>query len=132
MPWVRFDDQFPIHRKVDGLSDTAFRLHVAAIFWSARNLTDGFLPEEDLDCVCARVRAPGRFAAECVKRGVWHDAREPCESPKCPEPVDNDGWRIHDYLDYQPSKNQVIQDRKAVATRQATWRARRNGVTSPK
>jgi hypothetical protein len=33
MTWVRFDDQFPIHRKMTGLSDAAFRLHVLAIFW---------------------------------------------------------------------------------------------------
>lgn len=71
MPWVRFDDQYPIHRKVAGLSDAAFRLHSAAIFWSARNGTDGFVPQDDLDQVCARVRDPARFAAECVKRGLW-------------------------------------------------------------
>ena len=53
MPWVRFDDQYPIHRKVAGLSDTAFRLHSAAIFWCVRNGTDGFVPEEDLDLVAS-------------------------------------------------------------------------------
>ena len=84
MPEVIFDDQFAIHRSVDGLSDTAFRLHVAAIFWSARNLMDGFVPEEDLDLVCARVRAPSRFAAECVSRGTWHEAPVACGSEKRP------------------------------------------------
>lgn len=71
MPWVLYDDQYPINRKVAGLSDTAFRLHTAAIFWCARNGMDGFVPEEDLDQVCAQVRAPARFAAECVKRELW-------------------------------------------------------------
>ena len=116
MPWVRFDDQFTIHRKVDGLTDAAFRLHVAAVFWSARNLTDGFVPGEDLDLVCARLRAPARFAAECVKRGVWHDARSACPSEKCPGPVDNhDGWVIHDYWDYQPTREKVLADRETKA-----------------
>lgn len=127
MPWVRFDDQFTIHRKVDGLSDAAFRLHASAIFWSARNLTDGFVSREDLDGVTARVRTPARFAAECVRRGVWHDAREPCLSEKCPGPVDEDGWIIHDYWEYQPSKAQVMRDRGASAKRQAKWRASHNG-----
>ena len=45
---LRFDDQFPIHRKVSGLSDAAFRLHVEAIFWCDRNLTDGFIREPRL------------------------------------------------------------------------------------
>ena len=129
MPWVRFDDQFPIHRKAAGLSDAAFRLHVSAIFWSARNLTDGFVPQEDLDDVSARVRTPARFAAECVIRGLWHLADEGCPSEKCPAPVDNSGWVIHDYWDYQPSKEQVLRDREAAARRQKSWRdKKRNAV----
>src|SRR5438445_12129355 len=125
MPWVRFDDQFPIHRKVDGLSDAAYRLHSSAIFWCARNLTDGFVSEEDLDGVTARVRTPARFAAECVKRGVWHTARTECPSKKCPGLVDHDGWVIHDYWDYQPTAAKVRADREAAAQRQQKWRASR-------
>lgn len=135
MPWVRFDDQYSIHRKVDGLSDAAFRLHTSAIFWSARNLTDGFVSREDLDGVSARVRTPERFAAECVRRGVWHEACQPCPSEKCPGPVGEDGWVIHDYWEFQPSKVQVVLDRQAAADRQAKWRAKHNGrsnaVTNP-
>jgi len=130
MPWVRFDDQYSIHRKVDGLSDAAFRLHTSAIFWSARNLTDGFVSEEDLGGVTARVRTPARFAAECVRRGVWHSAREPCDSEKCPAPVDNHGWVIHDYWQYQPKKEQVKRDQAAAARRQAKWRAKHNGSSN--
>src|SRR6266516_3968709 len=123
MPWVRFDDQFTIHRKVDGLSDAAFRLHTSAIFWSARNLTDGFVSREDLDGVSARVRTPGRFAAECVRRGVWHLGDEDCTSAKCPaDGGDGDGWVIHDYWEFQPSKEQVKRDRAHNARRQALFR----------
>ena len=122
MPWVRFDDTFPVHRKVDGLSDAAFRLHVSAIFWCARNLTDGVVPEEDLDLVTARVRTPARFAAELVRRGLW-DKR------------DQGGWIIHDYLDFQPSKDKVLAERRSNADRQAKWRDRHkplsgNGVSN--
>ena len=131
MPWVRFDDQFPIHRKAAGLSDAAFRLHVSAIFWCARNLTDGFVPEEDLDDVCARVRTPARFAAECVQRRAWHHARESCDSDKCTAPVDGDGWVIHDYLVYQFSREQVERDREAAAKRQKRWREARNSRGFP-
>lgn len=135
MPWVRFDDQFPIHRKVDGLSDAAYRLHTSAIFWCARNLTDGFVSREDLDGVTARVRTPERFASECVKRGTWHEAGTPCASEKCPPAPDGEtGWVIHDYWEYQPSKEQVLHDREKAAERQANWRARKggsNGVTAP-
>jgi hypothetical protein len=128
VPWVRFDDQFTIHRKVDGLSDAAFRLHASAIFWSARNLTDGFVSREDLDGVTARVRTPERFAAECKQRGVWHLGDEDCPSEKCPADGggDGDGWIIHDYWEFQPSKVQVVRDREAAARRQKKWREARN------
>ena len=120
-----FDDQFPIHRKVDGLSDAAFRLHASAIFWCARNLTDGFVSSGDLGGVTARVRTPARFAAECVNRGLWHLADEECPSEKCPASVDNgypQGWVIHDYWQYQPTKVKVLKDRQASAQRQRRYR----------
>jgi hypothetical protein len=100
---VRFPDQYPSLREVDGLSDTAFRLAVTSVFWAATNSTDGVVPAEDLGLVCARVRAPERFAAECVRRGAWHDARHDCGSEHCPAPVDVDGWVIHDYWKEQPT-----------------------------
>jgi hypothetical protein len=132
MPWVRFDDQYTIHRKVDGLSDAAFRLHTSAIFWCARNLTDGFVSREDLDGVTARVRTPARFAAECASRGAWHEATAPCASEKCPGPVDGDGWVIHDYWQYQPTKAQVLADREKAAARQEKWRKAKAGYPQDK
>lgn len=107
------DDQYPIHRKVAGLSDAAFRLHSAAIFWCARNGTDGLVPEEDLDQVCGQVRDPARFAAECVDRRTWHPAAYDCPSPDCPGPRDEKGWVIHDYLQYQPTKGETAVKRQA-------------------
>ncbi|WP_157995875.1 hypothetical protein [Thermomonospora amylolytica] len=144
MPWVRFDDQFSVHRKVTGLSDAAFRLHVSAIFWCARNLTDGVVPEEDLEDVCARVRSPKRFVAEMVRRGAWHEIGTECDSEDCPAHPDNavtngvtDGWVIHDYLEFQPSKARVIREREENAARQKKWREQqkrkrqnRNAVTN--
>jgi hypothetical protein len=130
MPWVRFDDQFPIHRKTAGLSDAAFRLHVAAIFWCARNLTDGFVPREDLDDVCARVRTPTRFAGELVVRGLWHLRDEDCPSGKCIAPATGDGWVVHDYLEYQPSADRVREDRADGARRQQEWRDRKRNAVS--
>lgn len=125
MPWVRFDDQFATNRKVTGLSDPAFRYYVSAIFWSARNLTDGFVPEEDLDDVAPRnVKRPDSFVPELVKRSLWHGPDEHCDSPDCPE-IRPDGWTIHDYHAYQPTKGQVIADRAAAAERQRQSRARR-------
>lgn len=121
MVWVKLDDQFPIHRKIAKLSDPAFRLHAAAIAWCARNLTDGVVPADELDDVCAQVRAPERFATELADRkvNVWHAAGYDCPSPNCSAPAHDedgkpiDGWVIHDYLEYQPARSKVLRIKKA-------------------
>jgi len=102
---LKFDDQFPIHRKVSRLSDAAFRLHVEAIFWCARNLTDGFIGQGDLVSV-SRYRRPQGYVAELVNGGLWD--------------VVDDGWQIHDYLDWQDSRDKVLRIREA---RRAAGRA---------
>jgi len=95
---LKFDDQFPIHRKVSGLTDAAFRLHVEAIFWCARNLTDGFIAQDDLASV-SRYRRPEGYVTELVGRGAWD--------------VVEDGWQIHDYLSWQDSRDKVLRVREA-------------------
>lgn len=135
MPWVRFDDQYTIHRKVRGLSDPAFRLHAEAIFWCARNLTDGFVPAADLPDL-ATARRPLKFVPELVSRGNWHEAASVCDSKKCPAHPDHrsdggsEGWLIHDYFEYQPTKTKVLAEREKNAERQAKWRARQQSLES--
>lgn len=107
MPWVRFDDRFPTHRKIRRLSDAAFRLHVSAIHWCSEHLTDGHIPDGELDLV-SDVKAPARVVSELERAGLW-------------EPV-QEGWLIHDFLDYQPSASKVRADREAKKERQEKWR----------
>jgi hypothetical protein len=123
MPWVRFDDQYPIHRKVKPLSDSEMRFHIEAIFWCARNLTDGFVPAEDVSDVSA-VRRPHKVIPCLVARGLLHEAGHVCQSPKCQPSPGGDGWMIHDYLDYQPSKLKVQAGREAKRVRQDRWLAK--------
>lgn len=124
MTWVRFDDQFPIHRKVGGLSDALYRLHTEAIFWCARNTTDGLIRRHELALISVRGK-PAR-AADLVARDMWHDAGDLCAQCRAaladagtPQPVD--GWVIHDYLSFQPSRSKVAHERTAKAERQAKW-----------
>jgi hypothetical protein len=126
MPWVRFDDQYPIHRKVKPLSDSEMRFHIEAIFWCARNLTDGFVPAEDVSDVSA-VRRPHKVIPRLVARGLLHEAGHICDSPKCPPAPGGEGWVLHDYWDYQPSKQKVHAEREAKRKRQERWLAKRNG-----
>ncbi|WP_428956155.1 hypothetical protein [Streptomyces sp. cg35] len=116
MPWVRLDDRFPSHRKVALLSDRAFRLHVSAICWCAENLTDGHIADRELALV-AHIRGIKATAKQLQEAGVWDRT--------------DDGWLIHDYLDYNPSREQVLLERKRNAERQERFRRRKNGKPTP-
>jgi general stress protein YciG len=111
MPWVRFEDTYPRHRKIRRLTDAEYRLHNEAIIWSAaaENLTDGQIPHDELDDV-TYVKNPLKHVPVLIARGLWHAAGHGCD--RCPQPVDPDGWVLHDYLHYQPSRADVMADRE--------------------
>jgi hypothetical protein len=108
MPWAKFDDRYPWHRKVRPLSDAAFRLDVSAVCWCAENLTDGLIEPEHLTLV-SDVKRPSKAAAELVKTGRWHGAGHDC--PSCPD-VSPGAYVIHDYLDFNPTREKVEKDRE--------------------
>ncbi|MFD4257759.1 hypothetical protein ACFWR9_09005 [Streptomyces sp. NPDC058534] len=116
MPWVKLDDRFPSHRKVALLTDRAFRLHVSALCWASENLTDGRIADRELPLV-AKVRNVKATAQQLAEAGVWDRIEG--------------GWEIHDYLDYNPSREQVLVERKKNAERQERFRRRKNGKPTP-
>lgn len=107
MTWARFEDRFPWHRKVRGLSDAAFRLHVSAVCWCNEHLTNGHVPAEDLP-LASDVRRPTQAVAELVRRGLWDTT--------------DDGWCIHDFLSYNESKATITARREADAERKRRGR----------
>lgn len=112
MTWVRLDDSMPEHPKMEALSDRAFRLHVSALCYCNRLLTDGEIPASTAHRMVGNGK---RYAAELVAAGIW-------------DAVD-DGFKIHDYEDYQPSRETVLRERAKTAERVSRWRAR-NAVTN--
>lgn len=112
MTWLRLDDTFAEHPKVDRLSDGAFRLHVAGMCYSARHLTDGFVPAERAARLVPRYKRT--YVAELVVADLWHEA--------------DGGWVIHDFLTYNPSAEKVKTEREAAADR---MRRLRSGERSP-
>lgn len=105
MPWLRLDDGFSDHPKIIGLDDGAYRLHVDALVFCARTLTDGFVSKGAL-----RRLPNGHLVGELVDAGLW-------------EP-DGEGWWIHDFLDYNQSAEQVLEDREKARERQRRRRSR--------
>lgn len=111
MTWFKVDDSFYDHPKSFDAPDCAVALWVRAGTWSARNLTEGFVPSAMLARLCGD---PIPAARDLVRRGLWHRT--------------SGGYQFHDWTDYQPTKAQVEEERKKNAERQKRWReAQRNG-----
>jgi len=108
MAWVKLDDGFPEHPKVQEAGGDAAWLHVCALAYCNRNTTDGFIAFGVLARLSDR-RTPRKLAECLVAAGLW-DAQE-------------GGWTIHDYLEFQPSKAKVDAERAAARERMAALRA---------
>jgi hypothetical protein len=107
MPWARFDDNCPEDPKIDSLSDGAFRLWFNSICYANRNLTDGYIPSQRIARLTPRYKAAHR--TELIESGRWHK--------------EEDGIRIHDYLDYQPSAKVVAEQREYEKQKKAKQRS---------
>jgi hypothetical protein len=104
MAWVRLDDGLPEHRKTLAAGGDAGWLHVCAIAYCNRNETDGVVPRTIIDRLSDR-RTPSRLADRLVAVGLWE--------------VHPEGWLIHDYLEFQPSKAKLADDRRKARERMA-------------
>ena len=94
MSWVKMDDQWPFHRKlrlVEPLDRLMWSMSIA--YCSAQN-TDGRLDGPMLEMVafCAGVTKPYEAAERLVAAGLYD--------------LDAGGWKVHDYLGFQPSSTQ--------------------------
>lgn len=96
MPWFRLDDSFDTHPKVLMAGNEAVGLYIRCGTYAARNLTDGFVGQE-----IVLLYGSDSLAATLVRVRLWHRARG--------------GWTIHDYLDYNPSRDEVLAKRKVRA-----------------
>ena len=130
------DDGYPEHPKVDKVGPLAAWLNVCAWAYAARNLTDGFVPLERAARLAAVPNARV-LVKKLVEAGLWESAAAPCEKCVARRTAAgsaelDEGYLVHDYLDYNPSKAQVLKERVATAQRVADHRnARSNGVTPP-
>lgn len=113
VPWTRLDDGFIAHPKILALSHGAFRLHVSGLNWSVANEQDGKVPEIVLAIALPLDRPKSRVKAveELEAAGLWHR--------------NGQGWVIHDFDEYQDTKEVVRARRKKWAEQK---RGQRGGV----
>lgn len=116
MGWARIDDDFPNHPKVWRVGPDGVALFLEGLCHAAKFLTDGALPKADVERM-RLVRKPMVTAAKLVEVGLWE--------------VDGDGYRIHDYHDYNPTSQEVRDRRASTRTRVEQHRKRASNTVTP-
>ena len=106
MSWVKLDDGFADHPKVLNAGPTAAWLYIEGLCYAARYLTDGAILDSSLGGLGQLTRGRARKLADrLVEVGLWEK--------------NGAGYSIHDYLEYNPSRAQVLDDRQIARRRTA-------------
>lgn len=108
MSWFRLDDKSHSNRKVVAAGNAAWGLYCRCGAYAADNLTDGFVPEQ-----IARLFGDDTLIGALLEHRLWRRARG--------------GYKMPDYLQYNPSRQAVENQREANKTRQ---QRHRHGVTN--
>lgn len=103
MVWFRVDDGFHNHPKVLTAGTAAAGLYCRCGSYAAQQLTDGFIPA----AIAAAYGTP-EWAQRLVAAGLWA--------------VVDGGFQMPDFLEYNRSKEQIMEERHAKAERQKRWR----------
>jgi len=113
MPWTSIDDGASYHPKARKAGLEAWGFYVASIVYSNKLLKDGFIAEDCLEDVWPW----GGKLKQLAERLVMAKLFDPCEG----------GWRIHDYLQHQRSREDILAQRTAEAERKKAARAQLSG-----
>jgi hypothetical protein len=103
MAWVKMDDQFFRHPKVMSAGRDARDLYLVGLCYCAQSLTDGFIPRVALRVLGAEAEIDQAQASadRLVEVGLWELAAE--------------GYMVHDYHRYQPTRERVLATREVRA-----------------
>ena len=112
--WSKLDDQFYLNPKNALLDRDEQDLHLAALVYASGQLTDGFIPVGVLPMLCIWAKIPVTndvaiakqvpevcysIATRLVEHCYWENAEG--------------GYQIHDFLEYNPSREEVLELRNA-------------------
>lgn len=110
MTWAKLDDGFVDNLKVQPVGWAARGVWATGLAWCSRKLSDGRISTK----AAAILEFPPEAIDELVAAGLWHVAD------------DGNGWVVHDYLEYNPSKAEVVATRAAAKKRVGKLRDRRS------
>lgn len=109
MGWVKLDDGFPEHPKVEAAGEKAAWLYVCGLAYCSRTLSDGFIPGSRVKFLTKQAGAQ-KLADTLVRVRLWDRVE--------------DGYVIHDYGKHQRSRAQVEQAREQNNLRAQRHRAK--------
>jgi hypothetical protein len=124
--WLKVDDGYPDHPKIHALrADAAvgMALDTAGKCYASRHRTDGLVPAIVVPRLVLGLRRPLAIAERLVEVGLWEREGE--------------DYRIHDYLDYNPSRADLESRREArsqagAAGADARWHGKSDGNSDGK
>jgi len=128
MTWFKVDDGSDFHEKVVAAGNEAWGALCRAGAWSSKRGTDGFVPDN--------------IAALIAPEKVWRKA-EAAKGSKSPVGLverRDDGWQIHDFLQWNPSAAAVAEARAELHEKRSKaglagnakrWEATRKAVAKP-
>ena len=101
MTWAKFDDGYFRNRKVRRVDSSAIFLHMTAIIHCAGSENDGVFDKADLALIAAEAKIPPgdvcAIAEKLVAERLFEDR--------------GDTYVVHDFLDYNPSREECVQMR---------------------
>lgn len=108
MAWVRIDDHLHSHPKIRCAWQAyppAVGLHLVALSYAGDQLTDGAIDDAFVQQWLPGKRQRDRAIGALVDAALW-------------EP-NGTGWQIHDWSDYNQSREEVLERRRADKARKA-------------
>ncbi len=95
MAWTRIDDKFLMNPKIQTAGPLGMALYLAGLIYANANLTDGFIVESMLPVLCGMAyQTPSKGMAQVlVNLNLW-------------EKVEG-GYQIHDFLEFNKSRDQI-------------------------
>ena len=122
MSWVRIDDKAWSHPKLQALSPKAVKVWLFALCWSNSHQTNGRIPSKSVPLLGGNASV----SRQLCDQKLW----ERFDPEKHEGPDGFEGWVIHDFLEFQPSKAQREAEKRASNERVRRFRERQcNGVT---
>jgi len=119
LTWVRIDDSFAQHPKVIAAGPLAMAMQVAALCYCNKHLTDGFIPWSAAQNLISWEFAGTTGGEETTIFKVCLSLGTATDDVTCQTVINmlvasglwdevQGGYRIHDYLKYQPSRAEIL------------------------